>query len=604
MSTTGRYLLLLFIISSLFSLYASFLAVDPLAQRSWLPAYLIYPLALATALWVLSLLPLLTQTAISVRWQRRHLGVFLAILAAWGFMISRNAPQFNIVQDEYVLSATAMNLHYNRSAAVPNRGQWINNQYILSDGYLDKRPLFFPLVLATLHDLRGYDVQNVFYLNALLALLLLWLSYVLVRRLGGDDLSALFAVMALASIPLISQSATGGGFELLNSVMLLATLLLGARFSCKPDPRSLTALAYTTFLLAQTRYESITFVLATGALILWVWWREQRIILTYQVVLLPLLFILPMLALQAVVLDRYWLQLEDHQAAAFTLNYAWNNTAKLIAYLFQLNPYGGMNPVTASLLVFGLLAFLRHLLRPTYIAFNLFLVIVLCNLLLLMGYYWGDMSDFNARRLLIVTLVIMAISTALVLNHFPRLRTGAGMVLAAGFIGITIPHTGQHAYGNAILLPKADSWALAYLRADDWGNERILIAKDVYFFIIQRYNVIGTVHAQQRAEKIRQAKNHAIADPYAYQTYFINPATGKKSYVSCHDISPQFSLDPLIHRAVGPYLYASIGRVTNVQPAPYVMEQDAACAHEIRTGNANFPKLTQGVQQNWFSHYP
>jgi hypothetical protein len=52
--------------------------------------------------------------------------------------------------------------------------------------------------------------------------------YTLGRMLAGR-VAGWLGVVLFAGLPLLSQNATGGGFELINLVMILATLLLGAR---------------------------------------------------------------------------------------------------------------------------------------------------------------------------------------------------------------------------------------------------------------------------------------------------------------------------------------------------------------------------------------
>ena len=145
-------------------------------------------------------------------------------------------------------------------------------------GLLDKRPLFQPLLVSLLHDLTGYRPENVFALNSALTFGLLGLVYVACRKLAGRE-AGILAVLLLTSLPLLAQNATGGGFELLNLVMIMSTLLLGMRFAEKRDPGSLQALLLSAVLLAQTRYESILFMLPVGLLVGWTWWKERRAVL-------------------------------------------------------------------------------------------------------------------------------------------------------------------------------------------------------------------------------------------------------------------------------------------------------------------------------------
>ena len=194
---------------------------------------------------------------------------------------------FKIIMDEIMLLGTSMSMHFDKTVLTPIRGNDIQGAFVILDGIMDKRPLFFPFLLSLLHDLTGYRPANVFILNSVLTFVLLGLTYATGRMLAGRRAGWL-GVLLFAGLPLLGQNATGGGFELLNIVMILATLLLGARFVQKRDEASLSALCYSTLLLGQTRYESLIYVLPVVILVLWVWFSEGRSMLSWPVILAPL----------------------------------------------------------------------------------------------------------------------------------------------------------------------------------------------------------------------------------------------------------------------------------------------------------------------------
>ncbi len=86
-----------------------------------------------------------------------------------------------------------------------------------------------PFLVSVLHDLTGYRPENVFVLNTALTFILLGLTYAVARRLAGRG-AGIVAVLLLTGLPLLAQNATGGGFELLNAVLILGTLLLEHQF--------------------------------------------------------------------------------------------------------------------------------------------------------------------------------------------------------------------------------------------------------------------------------------------------------------------------------------------------------------------------------------
>src|SRR6187549_3248206 len=214
-----------------------------------------------------------------------------ALIVACGFvLLVHERYGFKILMDEIMLLGTSMGMHFDKHPLYPVRGHDLQGAFQLIDGQIDKRPLFQPFLVSTLHDLTGYRPENVFVLNTGLIFGLLALAYRLVRRLLNREAGVL-AVLLLTSLPLLSQNATGGGFEVLNLFMILLTCLLGLRFAEKRDPASQQALLLSAVLLSQTRYESILFLIPVGLLMLWVWWQEKRPVLDWGTVFMPLLFV-------------------------------------------------------------------------------------------------------------------------------------------------------------------------------------------------------------------------------------------------------------------------------------------------------------------------
>src|SRR5262249_54655172 len=136
----------------------------------------------------------------------------------------------------------------------------------LMGGLVDKRPLFFPFLVSILHDATGYRPENPFYLNAILTWVLLGLSYLGGRALGGWR-AGLLAAMWWITLPLLGQNARGGGFELLNIVMIILTALASGIYYQRRDATSMIAMIYSGILLAQTRYESPLFLLPVAVVL-------------------------------------------------------------------------------------------------------------------------------------------------------------------------------------------------------------------------------------------------------------------------------------------------------------------------------------------------
>src|SRR5690349_11630980 len=89
-----------------------------------------------------------------------------ALIAGCGFLLLiHEAYGFKILMDEMMLLGTSMGLHFDKHPLVAVRGHDLQGAFQLLDGQLDKRPLFQPFLVSTLHDLTGYRPENVFVLN-------------------------------------------------------------------------------------------------------------------------------------------------------------------------------------------------------------------------------------------------------------------------------------------------------------------------------------------------------------------------------------------------------------------------------------------------------
>jgi hypothetical protein len=228
---------------------------------------------------------------LSTAWREAFSPGTLALLAGCGvLLLVHERYGFKILMDEIMLLGTSMGMHFDKHPLVPVRGHDLQGAFQLIDGQIDKRPLFQPFLVSTLHDLTGYRPENVFVLNSVLTFVLLGLVYHVARKLAGRG-GAVVAVLLLTSLPLLAQNATGGGFEMLNLVMITATFALGIRYCERPDLPSQQALILSAVLLAQTRYESVLFLLPVGLLLLRAWWQARRPLLDLGSIFMPLLFL-------------------------------------------------------------------------------------------------------------------------------------------------------------------------------------------------------------------------------------------------------------------------------------------------------------------------
>ena len=283
---------------------------------------------------------------------KRDLFAFTFLLAIWLIPLVQEPSGYKVIYDEIILTGSAQQMYFEREMHTPLRGYTINGVFYILGSFLDKRPFFFPFLVSLMHDFSGYRPENVFYLNFMLSFVLFALVYLLGRIFAGVA-GGLLAGLLLASLPLLAQSARSGGFELLNLLMIVLTILLGIHYYRKADSASLTAFGYSGLLLALVRHESILFVIPVGLTTLWMWWKSRKLVLPGFFILIPLL--LTIYALQLTVFEqrteRWQLKDKPDAISLFGLQYLPDNFGHVLRFFFDP---GYVQPNSLFFSVFGL----------------------------------------------------------------------------------------------------------------------------------------------------------------------------------------------------------------------------------------------------------
>lgn len=488
---------------------------------------------------------------------------------------------FKILMDEVMLLGTSMSLHFDRTALVAMRGNDIQGAFQLLGGQLDKRPLFHPFLLSVLHDLTGYRPENAFVLNVILTFVLLGLAYHVGRRLVNPAGGAL-AVLLLTTLPLLAQNATGGGFEILNLVMILGTFALGLRYAERRDGDTLSALCLCAVLLAQTRYESVLFLLPVAALVLWSWGRDRAVTLTPVAIASPLL-LLPY-ALQHVVFDArassWELASRPGYTKPFSLSYVPENVQH--AFNFFFDPTGDQS----NSLVLGILGFLavpffvlwavRVVQRwraepPRRIATVIFALGFAAHTALMLGYFWGKFDDPVIRRLSLPLNLALVLAIVVVTGELARRvlvwRVVFGAALAGLFV-FSLPAMARHAY------------TLDYYvgRETDWRREFIARHPEKDYLVIDNSSIIWITH-EVSSTPVTQAllhkeniefceRNHVFSAIYVFQSFRANEQTGALTIEPDDDLGPNYRLETVWQRRFTPVRVSRISRVVSIAPGP------------------------------------
>jgi Dolichyl-phosphate-mannose-protein mannosyltransferase len=609
---------ILTILCSLLAVIIGFVAVPP-EQALWLVKYGGYWFILATtavAAWMIG--RAVKRSLRGWRLERAEIPALATVPAGWILLMVHEPFGFKILMDEIMLLGTSMSMHLDKLVQTPFRGHDIQGAYLLVEGMVDKRPYFFPFVLSLLHDVTGYRPENAFILNAGLGLLFLLLLYVVGRRLAGRTAAAV-GVLLFAGLPLLGQNVTGGGFELLNLLMITLTLWLGIRFADTREPLELSALCLSVVLLAQTRYESALFVVPVALIILWVWWRERRPVLSWTLAFTPLL-LLPVPLLQKVFQLRQgsWEMFSQPGAEQpFSPSFVIVNLAHAWAYFFDTTG-GQPNSLLLSILgLLGLAFILLHLIRtlprmrevsPAVGATSIFCLGLLALFALLMCYFWGKFDDPVITRLSLPLHLLFVLTLWLVVPAFPAPgKVWRGLLVLCGIQlwALSIPSMASHAYTLNYVHGREVAWRREFIDRHPL-RDYLFVDPSSIFWITNRISATSPVQAVVRKEAlIFHRRNHSFSEIYVYQRFDVDVETGRLQLVKDFDVGPDYVLETVVERRLHPYTLSRISRVVDIKEgatAPAAVPGPGPVSPPLTSEQKQ--KLKQAYWDNWLNNLP
>lgn len=350
--------------------------------------------------------------------------------------------RFKILADEAVLVNTSQALQQHRLIYTPTSGAHRNGIFVVSDGYIDKRPYFHPFVVSLVHDLTGFRWNNAIWLNMALTLPVFAGFFFLGRRLQRH-LGGAVAVGAAAGVPILAQTLTGGGFEPLNVLLVLVTLLAALRYNERPSLDRLGVLVSVGLMLAYTRYESGLYLVAVGACIWWALARKGTGRIPWPLYFAPLLCV-PLVWLQLIAFnDEYhYFQLAVNQdPSAFGVRYLARNLASAWRYFAVPNEANLSSPLVWAMGVLGsvVLAWRCPRVRRYGSAANPILVafvgVTLANVAVFLFLNYGQYSQYITQR---ISVPVWGILVLLGVSFVARLPRRFGAWVGGGLIGVNL----------------------------------------------------------------------------------------------------------------------------------------------------------------------
>lgn len=549
-------------------------------------------------------------------WWRRVDGFSVAVVFFGGvLLLAHERFGFKIIMDEVMLLGTSMAMHFDRTVLTPQRGNDIQGAFVIIEGILDKRPLFFPFLVSVVHDVSGYRPTNVFLVNGLLTFVFLGLVAVVGRQLAGR-LGTCLGVGLFAGLPLLGQNCTGGGFELLNMVMILVAVLLGARYLEKRDEGSLVALVYAGLLLIQVRYESALFLLPLGGLICWVWCREGRVQLPWELWLAPwLLLHVPLhLRVFAIRTSAWEMASKPGYTGPFSVSYIPDNLGHAAQFFFGSANQQPNSWVLSGLGVIAVLFFILWAARrwrslaaePALVAaIAIFSGGFGLHFALMMGYAWR-FDEVVTRRLSLPTQLGMVLVVLVMLTQFRHalFRRGLLVVVGVGLLARSVPSMAAHAYSQEYSPGRETAWRRAFIAAQP-RSDYLMIDNDATLWVTHLVSATPTLVAQKRKVDIAfHMRNRTFAAVYVFQHFSIDPETGVKTVRAGDELEASFKLETVMEERLQLLNLVRISRVTEILEGAEVLSTLDEGRKEVPKDQAVIGEARRLFMESYFKHLP
>ncbi len=576
----ARKRLLLFGLSGALALALGFVLVTPhLAEVLIVNGGYYYMLGLFGLFGFYAVRVARARPAVWSGWLRRPGWPALAIAGATAFALWSDPFQHKVLFDEYVLQATAFHMHVTKEIGTVIRAYDFNGTWLPIDTFLDKRPYFFTFILSLVHDLVGYRIANVFFLNAGLTAcflsLVYWFGRELTSRAGG-----LLVVVLLVTMPLFGQNATCAGMEMHNLTMLLLVMCLALLYLRAPDADRLALLCLATVLLAQSRYESVIFVGPVAVVILAGWWRVRAVLLPWVAVVTPLLLIPYAWHNRYVSSVPLLWQLGEGQKTRFSTGYLAENLQNAYDFLFSFSNTYANSWYLAILGCAGLVYFLgcairwlrrRPALPAEQVVAVLFGAAIAGNFAMLMFYYWSRLTDSIAARFALPACVLFALAAAVLARRLDRRfpATRAAFLGAGAFLLVAaLPAMAHRLYTTQNLVMQEVDWEHDFVVPRGRGTLLFISNKSTIPWVLWKIPALINGVARQRGDQLRYHMTQGTFREIIVAQALRPTTPGGKFGVDPDDVMPEnFQLETLAEKRFGGRM-ARLSRLVAVGPDP------------------------------------
>ena len=530
-------------------------------MRAWMVKSSYYDMSLFALCAVLGLLRWGRESGVAFRavLRVRAVGILAAGVLCAAVFVSV-PPRLRVLPDETVLMAVSRSMTFDKTVEVTTDAQrYFETMYPENVVFeLQPRPHLFPYLLSILHTTIGYRVANAFVLNFLVLWALLALVYIWTREsleeAGNDgvfsEAGALSAMLLIVSQPVLTLSATSGGFDLLSAFCVLASLRLLRTFLRTPTAARFEALWIALLAVSSVRYEgAIYLAVVLAGLLAFRCVRAEHLKGSAVFALTPV-FLLPHLWQRILVADMF------HPAAGQAVcspSILLANTASFLRTALGTDaqlPYAAL----VNLLGFGaalyfLAAEARDWSRPQEgdgrAPARRFALIAAASLLahftVLASFFFSMPDSPSASRYFALFAAVLSWLTVFFMArwNFFRQRPAVLLLVAASAFLLYHPTAMEDRAGRSLALPREHEAVMDFLKDK---KDFLVIADNPSLYTVYGYGAVGFRFTKEHAaDLLARFSTRLFADIYVIQE--IDLKTGAP--IPWQVLPPGFTLEPV-----------------------------------------------------------
>lgn len=433
----------------------------------------------------------------------------LAAGALCGAVFLSVPPRLRVLPDETVLMAVSRSMTFDKTVEVVTDAQrYFETLYPESIVFeLQPRPHLFPYLLSILHTAIGYRVANAFVLNFLVLWGLLALVYVWTKEALEDagnaeaftEAGALSAMLLVVSQPVLTLSASSGGFDLLAAFCVLLSFRFLRAFLKAPSAARFEALWIALLAVSCVRYEGAVYLaVALAGLLAFRCVRAEHFAGSPVFALTPVFF-LPFLWQRLLVADEF------HKAAGRTVCSPSILLANTAAFLRTGLRFDFQLPYASIVNLLGFAAGLYFLAteagawrRPREddggAPARRFALIAAASLLahwtVLASFYFSLPDSPSASRYFVVFAIVLSWLTLLFAARWDFFRKRPARLLLAAVAAVLLYHpvAMEDRVGRSLALPREHEAALDFLKDK---RDFLVIADMSSLYTVYGYGAVG-----------------------------------------------------------------------------------------------------------------